>query len=119
MFDTDQRIRESKLERSSVKSKSSKSSRVSVVSSKARALEAKAKQAKLEERIAQLDQVEAAKREAERVRLKAECVAAAAVSKVYEDAVKEDTEQYLGSHDLDNDDIPIDAGHGWSECACK
>ena len=45
MFDTDQRIRESKLERSSVKSKSLKSSRVSVVSSKARALEAKAKQA--------------------------------------------------------------------------
>ena len=62
MFDTDQRIQESKLERSSVKSKSLKSSRVSLVSSKARALEAKAKQAKLEARIAQLDQVEAAKR---------------------------------------------------------
>ena len=111
MFDTDQRIRESKLERANVKSKNSKSSRVSVVSSKVRALEAKAKQAKLEARIAQLDQVEAAKREAERMRLKAECVAAAAVSKVYEDAVKEDTEQYLGSDDPDNDDIPIDAGH--------
>ena len=46
------------------------------------------------------------------MRLKAECVAATAVSKVYEDAVKEDTEQYLGSDDPDNDDIPIDAGHG-------
>ena len=46
------------------------------------------------------------------MRLKAECVAAAAVSKVYEDAVKEDTEQYLGSDDPDNDDIPIDAGQG-------
>ena len=112
MFDTDQRIRDSKLERSSVKSRSSKSSGVSVVSSKARALEAKAKQAKLEARIAQLHRVETAKREEERVRLKAECVAAAAVSKVYEDAVKEDTEQYLGSDDPDNDDIPIDAGHG-------
>ena len=41
-----------------------------------------------------------------------ECAAAATVSKAYEDAVKEDTEQYLGSHDLGNNDIPIDAHHG-------
>ena len=34
----------------------------------------------------------------------AECSIAAAVSKVYEDAIKEDAEQYLGSDDPDNDD---------------
>ena len=47
-------------------------------------------------RIAQPDQVEAARKEAERVRLTAECAAAAAVSKVHKDAIKEDNEQYLG-----------------------
>ena len=34
----------------------------------------------------------------------AECAIAAAVSKVYEDVIKEDVEQYLGSDDPDNDD---------------
>ena len=48
------------------------------------------KHAELEARIALLDQVEAASKEAERVRLTAECATAAAVSKVYEDAIKED-----------------------------
>ena len=50
--------------------------------------------------IAQLDQVETAKREAERTRLIAECTIAAAVSKVYEDSVKEDAEQYLEESQL-------------------
>ena len=48
--------------------------------------------------------METAKREAERTRLIAECAIAAAVSKVYEDAIKEDAEQYLGSDDPDKDD---------------
>ena len=34
-----------------------------------------------------------------------ECAAAAAVSKVYEDAIKQDSEQYLGSYDPDDDGI--------------
>ena len=33
-----------------------------------------------------------------------ECVIAAAVSKVYEDVIKEDEEQYIGSDDPDKDD---------------
>lgn len=57
----------------------------------------------MEARIAQLDQIEAARKEAERVRLTAECAAATAVSKVYEDAIEEDNEQYLGSDDPDNE----------------
>ena len=51
--------------------------------------------------------METAKREAERTRLMAECVIAAAVSKVYEDAIKEDAEQYSGSDDPDNDDTDM------------
>ena len=93
--------------RQSVRSKSSKASRCSINSSRAKALEAKAKRAELEARLAQLDDVEAAKKEAERVRLMAECAAANAVSKVYEDAIKEDNEQYLGS---DDPDIEPDTG---------
>ncbi|KAK2558598.1 Uncharacterized protein P5673_018777 [Acropora cervicornis] len=93
--------------RQSVRSKSSKASRCSINSSRAKALEAKAKRAELEARLAQLDDVEAAKKEAERVGLMAECAAANAVSKVYEDAIKEDNEQYLGS---DDPDIEPDTG---------
>ena len=61
------------------------------------------KEVELKTRIAQLDHAETAKREAERTRLMAERAIAAAVSKVYEDAIKEDAEQYLGSDDPDND----------------
>ena len=93
--------------RQSVRSKSSKASRCSTTSSRAKALEAKTKHAELEARLAQLDHVEAAKKEAERVRLMAEFAAASAVSKVYEDAIKEDNEQYLGS---DDPDIEPDTG---------
>ena len=108
MVDAGQRI--SELERNSSKSSartnSSKASRASTTSSRARALQAKARQAELEARIAQLDHVEAAGKEAERVRLRAEfAAAAAAISKVYEDAIKEDEEQYLGSDDPDSDDV--------------
>lgn len=53
-------------------------------------------------RIAQLEQVEAARKEVERVRLQAEYVAA--ISEVYEDVIKEDEEQYFGSEDPDLDD---------------
>ena len=67
-------------------------------------MEAKAKEVELKTRIAQLDHVETAKRKVERTRLMAECAIAAAVSKVYEDAIKEDAEQYLESDDPDNDD---------------
>ena len=87
-----------------MRSKSSKASRCSTTSSRAKALEAKAE---LEARLAQIDHVEAAKKEAKRVRLMAECAAASAVSKVYEDAIKEDNEQYLGS---DDPDIETDRG---------
>ena len=66
-------------------------------------MEAKAKEVELKTRIAQLDHVETAKRKAERTRLMAECAIAVAVSKVYEDAIKEDAEQYLESDDPDND----------------
>ncbi|KAK3730780.1 hypothetical protein QZH41_000800 [Actinostola sp. cb2023] len=57
------------------------------------------------------DAHEAAKKEAERVQLEAEYKAAAAVSKIYEDASKEEREQYLGSDDPDyedhhKDDVP-------------
>ena len=87
--------------------KNSKASRTSSTSSRTRAQETKAKEAELKARVGQLDQVEAAKTEAERARLMAEC-AIAAVSKVYEDAAKEDEEQYLGSDDPDNDNANPD-----------
>ena len=45
------------------------------------------------------------------MRLQAESAAAAAISKVCEDAIKEDEEQYLGSDDPDNDD----AAYNWPE----
>ena len=93
--------------RESVRCKSSKASRCSTTSSRAKALEAKAKHAELEARLAQLYRVEAAKKEAERVRLMGECTAASVVSKVYEDAIKEDNEQSLGS---DDPDIEPDTG---------
>ena len=41
------------------------------------------------------------------MRLMAECAAANTVSKVYEDAIKEDNQQYLGS---DDPDIESDTG---------
>ena len=85
-----------------MKSKISKASRASTTSSRTRALGAKAKEVELKTRIVQLDHVETAKREAERTRLMTECAIAAAVSKVYVDAIKEDAEQYLGSDDPDN-----------------
>ena len=77
--------REKNLTKSSLKSKNSKASSSSTTSSRTRALEAKAQEVELRTRIGQLDQVEAAKREAERTRLIAECAIAAAVNKVYED----------------------------------
>ena len=43
-------------------------------------------------------------KEAKRAQLNAEHATAAAVSKVYEDSVKEDDEQYLGSDDPDMED---------------
>ena len=108
MTNAEQQLRDEERERnsteSSLKSKNSKASRASTTSSRTRTLEAKAKEVELRTRIAQLDQVETAKREAERTRLIAECTIAAAVSKVYEDAIKEDAEQYLGSDDPDKDD---------------
>ena len=105
MIEAGQRISaERKSTKSSARTKGSRSSRASTTSSRARALQAKARQAELGVRIAQLDNVEAARKEAEKVRLKAEFAAAAAISKVYEDAIKEDDEQYLGSDDPDNDD---------------
>ena len=111
MIDANQRIRDEKIERGSaksIKSKGSRSSKLSTTSSRAKALEAKARQAELEARIAQLDQVEAAKKEAERAKLMAERAAVAAVNKVYEDAMKEDDEQYLGSDDPDINDTAAD-----------
>ena len=99
--------REKNLTKSSLKSKNSKASSSSTTSSRTRALEAKAQEVELRTRIGQLDQVETAKREAERTRLVAECAIAAAVNKVYEDAIKEDAEQYLGSDDPDKDDAVI------------
>ena len=48
----------------------------------------------LKARIAQMDTVEAARKEAEKARLRADFAAAVAISKVYEDE-----EQYLGSDD--------------------
>ena len=51
----------------------------------------------------QLDNVEAAWKEADRATLRADFAAAAAISKVYEDASKEDEEQYLGSDDPGDD----------------
>ena len=108
MANAKQQIRDEERERNSTKasvtSKISKASRASTTSSRARALGAKAKEVELKARIMQLDHVETAKREAERTRLMAECAIAAAVSKVYEDVIKEDVEQYLGSDDPDNDD---------------
>ena len=77
---------------------------MSITSPRAKTLEDKAKHAELEARIAQLDQVKAAWKEATIARLAAECAAAAAASKVYEDAIKKDNEQYLGSDDPDKED---------------
>ena len=100
MTDAGRRINEErKSTKSSDKTRSSKASHASSNSSRARALQAKAKQAELEARIAQLDNVEAARKEAVRARLRADFAAAVAISKVYEDAIKEDEEQYLGSDD--------------------
>ena len=101
MFEAGQRISEEKMGkrsskssvRSSVKSRSSKISRPSTTLSRGKALQAKARKAEL-----------ATKLEAESVRLQAEYVAAAAISKVYENAIKEDEEQYLSSDDPDPDD---------------
>lgn len=73
---------ERRSSKSSVKTRSSRFSSASTTSSKAKALQDKVRQEELEARIAQLDQVEAARKEAERVKLEAE-FAAAAVSKVY------------------------------------
>ena len=84
-----------------MKPQSSKAFRCSTTFFRAKELEAKAKRAELEARLLQLDPVEAAKKEAERVRLMAECAAGNAASKVYEDAIKEDNEQYFGSDDPD------------------
>lgn len=111
MIDANQRIRDEKIEKGSaksIKSKGSRSSKLSTTSSRVKALEAKARQAELEARIAQLDQVESAKKEAERAKLMAERAAVAAVNKVYEDAMKEDDEQYLGSDDPDINDTATD-----------
>ena len=99
MTNAEQQIRDEEREKNSTKSsrksKNSNASRASTTSSRARALGAKAKEVELRTKIAQLDQVGTTKREAERTRLIAECAIAAAVSKVYEDALKEDAEQYL------------------------
>ena len=104
MIDAGQRINEEwKSTKSSAKTKSSKASHASSTSSRARALQAKARQAELEAQIAQLDNVEAVRKEAERARLRADFAAAAAISKVNEDAIKEDEEQYLGSDDPGDD----------------
>ena len=107
----EQQTRSEKWERNSTKSrmkctKNSRASQTSTTSSSARALEAK--EAELKTRVAQLDKVEAAKTEAERARLMAECTIAVAVSKVYEDAAKEDEEQYLGPDDPDSDNANPD-----------
>jgi len=87
----------------SAKTKNSKTSHASSTSSRATALQAKAEQAELEARIAQLGNVEAARKAAERARLRADFAAVAAINKVYEDAIKEDEEQYLGSDDPGED----------------
>ena len=111
MAKAEEQIRDEERERnstkSSVKSKISKAPRASTTSSRARALGAKAKKVELKTRIVQLDHVETAKREAERTRLMTECAIAAAVSKVYEDAITEDVQQCLGSDDPDNDDADM------------
>ena len=108
LTNAEQQLRDEEREKNSTKSslmsKNSKASRASTTSSRTRALEAKAKEVELRTRIAQLDQVETAKREAERTRLIAKCAIPAVVSKVHEDAIKKDAEQYLGSDDPDKDD---------------
>ena len=93
----------SKKSKGSRSLRSSRVSRSTVSSVRAKAIESKARQAELESKIAQLDEVQAAQREAERVKLKAECLAAAAANKVYEAAVKEEEDQYLGSDDPDEE----------------
>ena len=95
--------------RQSVRSKNSKAPQYSTTSSEAKALEVKAKYAELEARLAQLWQLEAAIKERERVRLMAEWVSANAVSKAYEDTIKEDNEQHLGSDD--RNDEPVAGTH--------
>ena len=104
MIDAGRRISEErKSTKSSAKAKSSNASRASSNSSRARALQAKAKPAELEARIAQLDNVEAARKKAERARLREDFAAAVAISKVYDDAIKKDEEQNLGSDDAGDD----------------
>ena len=84
MIDAGQRINEERMStKSGEKTRSSKASHAPSNSSRARALQAKAKQAELEARIAQLNNVEAARKEAERARLRADFAAAVAISKVY------------------------------------
>ena len=113
MANAEHQIRDEERERNSTKSsatsKISKASHTSTTSSRARALEAKAKEVEIKTRIVQLDHMETAKREEERTKLMAECAIAAAVSKVYEDAIKEHAEQYLGLDDPDNDDADMKA----------
>jgi len=100
----------SKSGRNSVKSckpKNSRMSKASRMSSRAKMLEAKAKHAELSTRLAVLGEIETAEnikikanREAERIKLQAECRVAEAVSKIYEE-VMYDSEQDLGSDDPD------------------
>ena len=109
MVAIDQRNQEGRQSiRSSRKSKSSKCSRSSISSYRAKAVEAKAKHAELKTRIAYLDTVEATRKESERAKLMTEYLVAAAASKVYEQAVKEEDEQYLGSNDPDEKEYIVE-----------
>ena len=109
MVAIDQRIQEGRQSiRSSRKCKSSKSSRSSISSYRAKATEAKAKHAELKARIAYIDTVEATRKESKRAKLMTEYLAVAAASKVYEQAVKEEDEQYLGSEDPDEKDYIVE-----------
>lgn len=112
MQEIDSRARNKKSTKGSVKSSArsrvSKHSNASSTSSRAKFLEAKAKQAELQAKLAVFDKIATAekresdkKREVERVKLMADCEVAAAVSKVYEDAERENEEQALGSDDPD------------------
>ena len=86
----------------SVSGHSSHSSKRSTVSStKQRAIQAKARMAEMKSRLDNLESVETARKKAERAELEAEFATAAAVSKVYDDALNEENEQYLGSDDPD------------------
>lgn len=57
--------------------------------------------AEMKSRLDNLESVEIARKKAERAELEAELAMAAAVSKVYDDALNEENEQYLGSDDPD------------------